>query len=247
MAPVGDYVESRTDTWFLALGDLAYPDGSVEDFADCYEPHFSRVKDKTLPVVGNHEYYTAGAAGYVDYFGPQAGPADKLYYSQNLGSWHIIVLNGECWRVGGCGTGDPQYQWLQQDLAANTNSCIMVAWHHAYYTSENPSGDATYMRPYYELLDNEGADLLLTGHSHNYERFHRMDADNNVTSSGIRSFVVGTGGTYQRPFQFVHNGSAVRNNTTWGVVEFELRDTSYNWDFKRTSGDEFSDTGYGTC
>ncbi len=247
LAAVGSYVESRTDAWFMALGDLAYPDGSRSDFNRCYDPHFAEAKTRTLPVVGNHEYYTSGAAGYVDYFGAAAGPADKLYYSRDLGDWHIIALNGDCWRVGGCGTGDPQYRWLQQDLAANDKACILVGWHQAYYTSESPTGDATYMRPYYELLDAEGADVLLTGHSHNYERFHRMDADNRVTSSGIRPFVIGTGGTFQRPFQFVHNGSVVRNHTTWGVVEFELRDGSYNWDFKRTSGDSFSDSGYGTC
>ncbi len=247
LAPVGSYVESRTDAWFLALGDLAYPDGSTSDFDRCYDPHFRDAKDRTLPVVGNHEYYTSGAAGYVDYFGSSAGPADKLYYSRDLGDWHIVVLNGECWRVGGCGTGDPQYRWLQQDLASNDKACILTAWHQAYYTSESLTGDATYMKPYYELLDNEGADILLTGHSHNYERFHRMDADNSVTSTGIRSFVVGTGGTYQRPFQINHNGSVVRNNTTWGVVEFDLRDGSYNWDFRRTSGAQFSDSGYGTC
>ncbi len=244
---VGDYVESRTDALFMALGDIAYPDGSTSDFAQCYDPYFSQAKNRTLPVVGNHEYYTAGAAGHVDYFGPAAGPADKLYYSVDIDGWHIVVLNGECWRVGGCGTDGPQYQWLAADLAANTRSCILVGWHHAYFTSENPAGGAAHMKDYYALLDDNGADILLTGHSHNYERFHRMNADGVVSSSGIRSFVIGTGGADQRPFQFVHNGSVVRHNSTYGVVEFRLGPDSYTWDFVATSGDPFSDSGYSSC
>ncbi len=243
---VGAYVESRTDALFMALGDIAYPDGSPSDFANCYDPHFGDAKARTLPVVGNHEYYTASATGYIDYFGAAAGPSDKLYYSVDIDDWHIVVLNGDCWRVGGCGTDGPQYQWLQQDLAANNRPCILTAWHQAYFTSESTSGDYTNMRDYYALLDAEGADILLTGHAHNYERFHRMDADGAVTSSGIRPFVIGTGGTDLRPFAFIHNGSAVRDNTSHGVLEFRLGPTSYTWDFVATSG-SLADSGYGTC
>ena len=107
-ALVGAYVEYRTDTVFLGLGDMAQGDGSVTNYAECYDPHFADAKNRTIPVVGNHEYFTPGAAGYIDYYGAAAGPADRLYYSTDIGNWHIVVLNGECWRVGGCGTDDPQ-------------------------------------------------------------------------------------------------------------------------------------------
>ena len=243
---VGAYVESRTDATFLALGDIAYPDGSAADFANCYDPSFADAKGRTLPVVGNHEYYTPGAAGYVDYFGAAAGPADKLYYSVDLGNWHIVVLNAECWRVGGCDRNSPQYNWLVNDLNSTDKTCVLAAWHHAYYTSEG-DGDADWMKDFYQLLDDHGTDLLLTGHAHNYERFHRMNASGGVDANGIRNFVIGTGGSAQRGFGAIENGSVVRNRGSWGVVEFTLDEDSYNWNFVRTSGDPFTDSGWSRC
>jgi acid phosphatase type 7 len=97
----------------FAVGDLAYPDGSDEQFANCYGPTWGRFKDRTRPAPGNHEYRTDGASGYVRYFGAAAGDPTKGYYSYDLGDWHIIVLNSECVEVGGCGAGSPQELWLR--------------------------------------------------------------------------------------------------------------------------------------
>src|SRR6202453_1832338 len=92
----------------FATGDLAYPDGSDEQFAKCYTPTWGRFKDRTRPVPGNHEYHSDGASGYARYFGAAAGDPKKGYYSYDLGAWHIIALNSECDHVGGCGAGSPE-------------------------------------------------------------------------------------------------------------------------------------------
>ncbi len=80
----------------LTLGDNAYPDGSAEDFEECYEPTWGEFKNRTKPVPGNHEYYTEGAKGYFEYFGEAAGDPEEGYYSYELGSWHIVALNSNC-------------------------------------------------------------------------------------------------------------------------------------------------------
>lgn len=247
VGPVGTYVSIRSDATFLALGDIAYPSGSSEDFANCYDTWFAETKDRTRPTPGNTEYETEGAAAYFSYFGSRAGDPDEGYYAFDLGSWRVISLNSECWEVGGCDDGDPQYQWLEAELAANDRSCILAFWHRPYYTSESPDGDSRYLQNLWELLDREGADVLLAGHAHQYERFAPMNASNQVDPDGIRSFVVGTGGSDVRPATFVHNGSEVLNTSTYGVLELELTSTGYSWEFIRTSGGRFDDSGSGTC
>lgn len=108
-------IDSIPGTVF-ALGDLAYTDGSDEQFAKCYGPTWGRFRDRTRPAPGNHEYHSDGASGYVRYFGAAVGDPKKAYYSYDLGAWHIIVLNSECNSVGGCGVGSQQERWLRQDL-----------------------------------------------------------------------------------------------------------------------------------
>ncbi len=247
VADVGAYVSGAPDATFLALGDIAYPDGSSQSFAECYDPFFGEAKGRTLPVVGNKEYETEGAAGYIDYYGEGAGEPDQLWYSTDIGGWHIVVLNGNCWLVGGCSTDDPQYQWLERDLAATNSRCILAAWHEAYFTSENPDGAASYMEPYYRLLDDAGTDILLSGHSHNYERFAKMDAGGNPNLNGIRSFVVGTGGTPLRTINEPATGSEVYGFEAWGVLELDLTSFGYRWDFATTSGTPLIDSGEDSC
>ena len=103
---------------FAPLGDIAYPAGTAEEFADCCDPWFGDELDRTRPVPGNHEYNTPGAAGYFGYFGARAGDPTEGWYSYDLGAWHVLALNSECVEVGGCGVGSPMHQWLQADLTA---------------------------------------------------------------------------------------------------------------------------------
>lgn len=119
----------------FTLGDNAYPSGSANDFLRCYEPSWGRHKARTRPAPGNHDYETPGAAAYFAYFGAAAGDPSKGYYSYDLGTWHIVILNSNCREVGGCHRGSPQEQWLRADLAAHPARCTLAYWHHAYFSS----------------------------------------------------------------------------------------------------------------
>ena len=88
----------------LALGDLAYPDGSTENFAECYDPTWGRWRDQTLPTPGNHEYHERGAAPYFAYFGAVAGLPDQGFMAWDLGPWVILSLDANCREAGGCGS-----------------------------------------------------------------------------------------------------------------------------------------------
>jgi 3',5'-cyclic AMP phosphodiesterase CpdA len=198
-------------------------------------------------VIGNHEYLTTGAAGYFKYFGIVAGHSTKGYYSFDLGSWHIIVLNSQCRNVpGGCGYGSEQERWLRADLAAHRSRCTLAAWHEPRWSSgehhSNPAYDA-----FWRDLSAAKAELVLSGHDHEYERFARLDASGHRnTSLGVRQFVVGTGGVGLRNFEAVVPGSEVRQNSAFGVLALTLRPSGYTWRFVST-GSSFSDSGQDDC
>jgi hypothetical protein len=124
------------DGTVATFGDNAYQRGTAADFAQCYEPSWGQFKARTFPSPGNHDYDTAGASGYFDYFGTAAGAPGTGYYSYELGSWHVISLNSNCSAVvGGCAPGSPQEQWLKADLAAHSNACTLAYWHHPRFSS----------------------------------------------------------------------------------------------------------------
>ncbi len=231
----------------LALGDNQYEDGALSKFRQSYDPTWGRLKGITYPVVGNHEYGTPGAAGYFDYFGAVAGPRDKGYYSFDLGAWHIIALNSNCWEVGGCGAGSPQEQWLRSDLASHPTRCTLAFWHHP-RSSSGPYGDDTAYEPFWRALYEAGADVVLTGHSHNYERF-APEGPGGVADSarGLREFVVGTGGRSHYGLSTIQPNSEVRNIDTYGVLKLTLRPTAYEWQFVPEPGATFTDTGTTAC
>lgn len=229
------------------LGDLAYTNGTATEFANCFDPVWGRHKARMKPSPGNHEYYTAGATGYYGYFGAAAGDPSKGYYSYDLGSWHIVVLNSNCTAVGGCGAGSPQEQWLRQDLAANPRTCTLAYWHHPRFSSGS-HGNNSIVQPLWQALDEAGADLVLTGHDHNYERWKPQDAAGNLKTNGIVEFVVGTGGTSLRAFTSTQPAnSAVRNASTWGVLKLNLHASSYDWEFVPIAGQTWTDKGTALC
>ncbi len=119
----------------VALGDNAYPSGTAAQFRDCYAPTWGRHKARTRPAAGNHDYETAGAKGYFGYFGAAAGDPAKGYYSYDLGTWHIVVLNSNCAAIGGCSATSPQGGWLRADLAANRGKDVLAYWHHPRFSS----------------------------------------------------------------------------------------------------------------
>src|SRR5215213_8815367 len=96
------------------LGDSAYPEGTREQFRNCYDPTWGKYKKRTRPAVGNHEYDTSSEAKpYFDYFGWRAGKPGRGYYSYDRGAWHIVALNSNCKEVGGCEWRSAQGRWLR--------------------------------------------------------------------------------------------------------------------------------------
>ncbi len=232
----------------FTLGDNAYPDGTDKDFSNCYGPTWGRHKTRTRPSPGNHDYHVKGASGYFKYFGATAGEADKGYYSYDLGAWHIIVLNSECGEVGGCDADSPQGQWLQADLASNPSFCTLAYWHKPRFSSGLIHGNNETMGDFWQLLYEAGADVVLNGHDHLYERFAPQDPDGVADpENGIRQFVVGTGGKGLYPFGIIQPNSEVRNSSTHGVIKLTLQATSYAWEFIPIAGKTFTDSGSAPC
>ncbi len=184
----------------MALGDLAYPNGTAEDFK-CYDKTWGRVKDRTRPAVGNHEFHSNGASYYFKYFGAAAGDAKSGYYSYELGSWHIVVLNSECAAVGGCGAGSPEEKWLRADLAAHPVGCTLAYFHKPRFSSGLNHGNDLEVGAFWQALYDFNAELILNGHDHDYERFAPQNPRGAADPKrGIREFVVGTGGKNHREF-----------------------------------------------
>ena len=231
----------------LPIGDLAYPDGSDRNFK-CYDQTWGRHKARTRPAPGNHEYHTPGAAGYFRYFGKAAGDRHRGYYSFDLGGWHIIALNSECARVGGCQNGSAEERWLRKDLQKNSSACILAFWHVPLFSSGDEHGNDPEMKAFWRDLYAAGADVVLNGHDHDYERFTPQDPEGAADPvRGIREFVVGTGGKNQRKFREPLPTSEVRSNTTFGVLQMDLHPQGYDWKFIPVNGGQFTDSGIGDC
>lgn len=231
----------------MALGDLAYPNGTAADFK-CYDKTWGRVKDRTRPAVGNHEFHSSGAAYYFQYFGAAAGDPKTGYYSYDLGSWHIAVLNSECEEIGGCGAGSPEEKWLRADLAAHPAGCTLAYFHKPRFSSGLNHGNDPEVGAFWQALYDFNAELILNGHDHDYERFSPQDPNGIADPKrGIREFVVGTGGKNHREFGIHKANSEVRNNDTFGVLKLTLKATGYDWKFIPEAGKTFTDSGSGSC
>jgi len=236
----------------LALGDLQYNDAAPEKFLLSYGPSWGQAKDRTRPAVGNHEYVTLGAGGYFDYFngvGVQSGPAGdraKGYYSYNLGAWHLVVLNSNCSKAGGCGGGSPQERWLRADLAANADRCTLAYWHHPRFSGGEYGNNAA-MRAFWQALYEARAELVLSGHDHNYQRFAPQNADGVADPAGPREFVVGTGGKSAYPLTTPTANREAGQSGTAGVLELRLRADGYDWDFAPEAGRVYTDSGSAPC
>jgi len=231
----------------MVVGDLAYPDGSKENFT-CYDKTWGRAKSRTRPAPGNHEFHAAGAAPYFNYFGAEAGDPKTGYYSYELGTWHIIVLNSECRDVGGCEAGSPQERWLRADLAAHPAACTLAYWHRPLFSSGSAHGNDLTVKPLFQALYQANADIVVGGHDHDYERFApQTPAGVADPQRGIREFVVGTGGKNHRPFGAPRPNSELRDATAFGVLKLTLRPGAYDWQFIPETGKSFTDSGSGKC
>jgi Concanavalin A-like lectin/glucanases superfamily/Bacterial Ig domain/Fibronectin type III domain len=230
------------------LGDDAYQTGSAEQFANCYDPTWGRFYARSMPVPGEHEYHTPNAAGYFQYWGALGGDPTKGYYSYNVGTWHVVVLNSTCSAVGGCGAGSPQEQWLASDLATNHANCTLALWHEPRFSSDTVHGDDPDMGAFWQDLYAAGADLVLAGSAHDYERFAPQTPGGQLDSaSGIREIVVGTGGAGHYGFGTPDANSQVRDGTTFGVLKLTMHGSSYDWQFLPVASATFTDSGTTQC
>jgi hypothetical protein len=244
----------------VTLGDNVYQNGTASEFSSCYGPTWGRFKSRTRPTPGNHDYNTAGASGYFDYFngvGAQSGLAgdrSRGYYSFDLGAWHVVVLNSECeattglWLKGGCAAGSAQETWFKADLAAHATAAtnnIIVTWHKPRFSSSTEHGNSTHMQNFWQLAYAGGVDLVLNGHSHNYERFAPVNATGaaDPTAFGVPEIVVGTGGAGAHGFTTPPTTSLVRNSGTAGVLVLKLHPASFDWQFVPVPGKTFTDAG----
>ena len=231
----------------VTLGDTTDGDVSAAELAACYGPTWGRHKDRTRPSPGNHDYETAGGAGYFGYFGAAAGDPAEGWYSYDLGGWHVVALNSNCAQVGGCGVGSPQGRWLAADLAASAARCTLAYWHHPRFTA-GQDGDALAMAALWAMLHAAGAEVVLSGHTHAYERYAPLDAAGALdTARGIRQLVVGTGGNTLHPIFQPREHAEVTDDDTHGVVRLALHEGWYEWAFVPVAGETFTDVGTGAC
>jgi hypothetical protein len=218
------------------LGDLAYDDGSLDQFRTCFEPPWGHAKHRFYPAPGNHEYGTSGAAGYFDYFGSLAGRFRRGWYAYDYGSWRVLSLNSER-------DIEDQVEFIEEQSAGRP--CVLAYWHKP-LRSSGEHGDNADVAPLWRAAHRAGVDLVLNGHDHDYERFARLGYYGFPNANGMRQIVVGTGGRHLRPFEDVARGSEVREAGTYGVLQLRLARGYYRWRFWAANG-TFTDRGEDVC
>jgi hypothetical protein len=229
LAGAGDIADCRTEAFVFTMGDNAYFFGNQAEYNNCYKPRWGRFLSRTYPSPGNHEYENGtNGNGYFDFFGSRPVGDRGGFYSYTLGNWHIIALNsGPALPVS---VATEQYQWLQRDLNEYKNvKCTLAYWHHPVFTSGPSAGSNGIMRDVFKLLWENGADVIVNGHDHLYERFFPQDylGVRGTAANGITQYIVGTGGAPLYDFGPALPNSATKLKT-FGVIYFTLRDVG--WD-----------------
>src|SRR2546425_1681453 len=232
-------LDGMPDATVFTTGDNAYYHGTADDFATCYDKSWGRHKRRTRPSPGNHEYESAGAAPYFRYFGGNAGDFGVGFYSYALGRWHVVSLNSNV----PMSAGSEQYAWLQDDLTFNRPACTLVYFHHPRFTSGPSNGG--FFRDVWQLMFSLGVDVVVNGHDHGYERFAPMTPDGIASPTGIREFVVGTGGASL--YAFGARSNSMARLSTYGVLRLTLRNRDYDWDFIEAPSGRILDHDHGIC
>jgi len=228
----------------FTAGDNTYSSGTDQQFAQCYHRSWGRHRERTRPAPGNHDYETDQAVPYFKYFGANAGPAGRGYYSYRLGAWHILSLNSN---TKARDRGRAQEQWLIKDLSANGSDCTLAYWHHPLFSSSTTHGSHAHMQRLNKILHARGTDIVIAGHDHIYERFSPQDSEGRADANGIRHFVVGTGGVKLYGVGPARANSEARNTADHGVLKLTLHARSYDWEFVPIAGGKFRDSGSGEC
>jgi len=232
---------------FFTAGDNSYQTGTPQQYLNCFNPTWGRYKERLHPAAGNHDWATPGAQGYFNYFGAAAGNPGEGWYSFDLNGWHIVVLDSQCSQVKGCQAGSPQEKWLKADLAAHPALCSLAIWHHPRFSSGS-HGNNPVTQAFWNDLYAAGAEIVINGHDHDYERFDLQDPNANPDAAhGIRQFVVGTGGALlvDLPGKLVANSQKFITGE-YGVIALTLYPDHYAWEFVPAGGSQ-SDSGSGVC
>ena len=225
----------------LALGDIQYEAGALSAFQNSYDKSWGPLKSKTKPVPGNHEYGTAGAAGYFDYFGALAGDRSKGYYSFDVGAWHFVALNSE----RDITAGGAQVAWLKADLAAHPNKCVGAMWHKPRW-STGTHGDHSAMAPFVQALYDARAEVILSGHDHDYERFYPLNPSGvRDDARGIVQIVSGEGGKNHYAVAG-RSTTAAKDSTSYGYARLTLHSDSADVAFVPAVG-SYRDAAKITC
>ena len=230
------------------LGDTAYEDGTTEELNDCFGGSWGAVRDRIrFAATGNHDIHTDGGAPLQEYLGSAAAREGRTWFSEDLGAWHVIVLDGNCGLFGGrCSPGSEQEKWLRDDLAASGARCTVAILHQPLFSSGD-HGPERAVRPLWDALYAGGAELVLNGHDHDYERFGPQDPDGTADAArGIVEIVAGTGGAELEPFNDPQANSLVRLSDTYGVVELTLSADSWSMRFVGADGSAH-DQATGAC
>ncbi|HEX5040879.1 MAG TPA: LamG-like jellyroll fold domain-containing protein [Candidatus Limnocylindria bacterium] len=241
----------------FTAGDNVYQNGLLSEFNACYAPSWGQasIKSRTRPTTGNHDFGngTNNGDGYFDYYNGAGAPTGIAgdrptgFYSYELGQWHIVVLNTECAQAGvGCTAGSPQETWLRTDLEGHASSNVLAIIHRPRFSSGASGGNAA-LQPLWQALYDNGADLVLAGHDHHYERFAPIDPTGALdTAYGIPEIIVGTGGVNNSSVGTPKPNSIVSNDDTFGVLRLDLHANSYDWRFMPVDGETFVDSGTGS-
>ena len=237
----------RIDGTVFTAGDNTYPAGTTQTYRECFAASWGRSLERIRPAPGNHDWESGSLDAYLDYFGAAAVNADgDPWYAYDLGTWQIIMLDSDCARVDGCGPDSRQGRWLANVLATSDARCTLAIWHHPRFSS-GFHGDDPSVGPFWDALHAAGADVIVNGHDHDYERFAPMSpAGDEDRERGLRQFVVGTGGVDLRDFEDPVPNSELRLAVSHGVIAFTLRDGGYDWQWIPTDGD-VGDRGTAPC
>jgi hypothetical protein len=227
---VGDLIRANNPDKVIVPGDVQYERGELANYPS-YDAAFGSFKADTLAVPGNHDWLDAGAGGFGSYF----DTSSPYWFSTDLGAWHVVMLDSNCRKIGGCGQKTPQGQWLKADLAADNHACTLAVWHHPKFNAGEHSGVSS-MNWAWRALVSDGAELVFNGHDHNYQRWAPVD--------GLREFVIGTGG------KSLYSGdlseAEVGIGDSFGAGFFTLTDAGYSFEFKNLN-EQVLDSGSGVC
>ncbi|PKN86727.1 MAG: alkaline phosphatase [Chloroflexi bacterium HGW-Chloroflexi-8] len=229
----------------IIAGDANNEDGTLWQYQNCFQPSWGQYLSRIHPVAGNHDYYNDPIGNYYFYFGERAGEPDKGYYSFDLGDWHIVGLNSNCGFLP-CGPSSDQVAWLKEDLSKTQKECTLAFWHVPRWNS-GPAKHANWVQSFWDVLYDAGADVVVNGHDHHYERTGKIDAKGLPDKqNGIVEFIVGTGGAghyyLETPFPF----SEKMIFGEFGVLKLVLEPQSYLWQFINIEG-EVLDEGKNVC